>query len=89
MFPALMSLAVARVDETERGAVVGTTTAFLDLSFGLSPAILGLVAGAGGYGGDVPRLRGGRRSSAAVLLVARARRVVRHAGPPRRGTLAG
>ena len=32
----------SRVDETERGAVVGTTTAFVDLAFGLSPALLGL-----------------------------------------------
>ncbi len=38
MFPALLAVAVARVDEGERGAVVGTTSAFLDLSFGLAPA---------------------------------------------------
>ncbi len=50
MFPALMSLAVARVDETERGTVVGTASAFLDLSFGLAPAALGIVAGASGFG---------------------------------------
>ena len=51
LFPALMALAVARVDETERGTVVGTTTAFVDLSFGLSPAILGMLVGAIGFGG--------------------------------------
>jgi len=51
LFPALMALAVARVDENERGTVVGTTTAFVDLSFGLSPAILGLAVGAIGFGG--------------------------------------
>lgn len=51
LFPALLALAVARVDETERGTVVGTTTAFVDLSFGLSPAILGLAVGSIGFGG--------------------------------------
>ena len=49
VFPALLAVAVARVDETERGSVVGTTSAFLDLSFGLAPASLGLVASAAGY----------------------------------------
>ena len=49
MFPGLMSLAVARVDETERGSVVGTASAFLDLSFGLSPALLGVVVGVSGF----------------------------------------
>ncbi|HEX6867740.1 MAG TPA: MFS transporter, partial [Candidatus Limnocylindrales bacterium] len=49
MFPALLSVAVARVDETERGAVVGTTSAFLDLSFGLAPAVMGIVAQAYGF----------------------------------------
>jgi MFS family permease len=51
LFPALLALAVARVDENERGTVVGTTTAFVDLSFGLSPALLGLAVGAIGFGG--------------------------------------
>ncbi len=51
LFPALLALAVARVAETERGTVVGTTTAFVDLSFGLAPAILGLAVGAIGFGG--------------------------------------
>ena len=51
LFPALVALAVARVDETERGTVVGTTTAFVDLSFGLSPAILGVAVGTIGFGG--------------------------------------
>jgi MFS family permease len=51
LFPGLLALAVARVDENERGTVVGTTTAFVDLSFGLSPAILGLAVGAIGFGG--------------------------------------
>lgn len=49
MVPALIAVAVARVDETERGSVVGTSSAFLDLSFGLAPATLGLVADARGF----------------------------------------
>lgn len=49
MFPALIAVAVGRVDEAERGSVVGTSTAFLDLSFGLAPATLGMVADASGF----------------------------------------
>lgn len=49
MFPALIAVAVGRVDEAERGSVVGTSTAFLDLSFGLAPAPLGMVADASGF----------------------------------------
>ncbi|MFP5343599.1 MAG: MFS transporter, partial [Candidatus Limnocylindria bacterium] len=50
MFPALMAVAVGRVEPGERGAVVGTTSAFMDLSFGLAPATLGLLVTTGGYG---------------------------------------
>lgn len=42
--PALMTLAVDGVSPAERGAVIGTTSAFLDLAFGLGPATLGFVA---------------------------------------------
>ena len=51
LFPALLAVAVSRVDETERGSVVGTTTAFVDLSFGIAPAVLGFLAGSIGLGG--------------------------------------
>lgn len=47
--PALLALAVSRVPATERGMVVGTTTVFLDLAFGVAPVILGFVADASGY----------------------------------------
>jgi MFS family permease len=50
MFPALIALAVSRVDEADRGSVVGTTSVFFDLSFGLAPATLGLVVDAAGFG---------------------------------------
>jgi MFS family permease len=49
MFPALIAVAVSRVDESERGSVVGTSSAFLDVGFGVSPAVLGAVASASGY----------------------------------------
>jgi predicted MFS family arabinose efflux permease len=46
--PAVMTLAVQGVAPRERGAVIGTTSAFLDLAIGLGPATLGLVAAAAG-----------------------------------------
>lgn len=49
--PALFALALAGVPAGERGAVMGTTSAFLDLAFGLGPATLGFVAAAVGRGG--------------------------------------
>jgi MFS family permease len=48
--PALLALAVSRVPATERGTVVGTTTVFLDLAFGIAPVGLGVVADLRGYG---------------------------------------
>lgn len=48
-FPAIVSLAVVGVPAAERGAVVGTTSLFLDVAFGLSPAVLGLLAVSTGY----------------------------------------
>ncbi len=51
MFPALMAVAVGRVPPGERGAVVGTMSASLDLSFGLAPAILGLTVTGDDYAG--------------------------------------
>ncbi|HLF70153.1 MAG TPA: MFS transporter, partial [Actinomycetota bacterium] len=49
-FPALMSMAVQRAPSTQRGAVIGTFTAFVDLAFGVGPILLGLVASAAGHG---------------------------------------
>ncbi len=48
--PALLTLAVSRVPEGERGTVVGTTTVFLDVVFGAAPVALGVVADGQGYG---------------------------------------
>ena len=49
--PALFSLAVEGISANERGAVMGTTSAFLDVAFGLGPATLGVVAAGFGRGG--------------------------------------
>jgi MFS family permease len=50
-FPALMSLALAGAPANERGAVVGTQTAFVDLAFGLGSVSLGAIAHGIGYRG--------------------------------------
>jgi predicted MFS family arabinose efflux permease len=51
LMPGLLTLAVSRVSEMERGSVVGTASAFLDLAFGLAPAGLGIVAARVGFDG--------------------------------------
>ena len=68
--PALLALAVSRVPPEERGTVVGTTTVFLDLVFGLSPVALGLVADRVGYGPTFA-VSAAFAAIAASLLVAR------------------
>ena len=50
-FPALMTMAIRAAKPTERSAVVGTFTAFFDLSFGLGAVALGGVASVLGYEG--------------------------------------
>jgi MFS family permease len=50
-FPALMMLALRGAPASQRGAVIGTFTAFVDLGFGVGPATLGFVAEAAGYRG--------------------------------------
>lgn len=51
LMPGLLTLAVSRVSEMERGSVVGTASAFLDVAFGVAPALLGFVAAGVGFGG--------------------------------------
>jgi predicted MFS family arabinose efflux permease len=51
LVPGLLTLAVSRVSEMDRGSVVGTASAFFDLAFGLAPAVLGMVAARVGLGG--------------------------------------
>lgn len=47
-FPALMTMTVASAPPAERGAAVGTFSAFVDLAFGVGPLTLGFVAEAAG-----------------------------------------
>ena len=50
-FPALMTLAIRNAPPSERGAVVGTFTAFFDFAFGVGAISAGGVAAALGYRG--------------------------------------
>jgi predicted MFS family arabinose efflux permease len=68
--PAVLTLAVEAVGPRERGAVLGTTSSFLDLALGLGPATLGLVAASTGRPGA---FLGGAAVAAAGLLLAWAR----------------
>jgi sugar phosphate permease len=44
--PALASLTVSRAPASERGAALGTFSAFIDLAFGVGPIAMGAVAAA-------------------------------------------
>jgi predicted MFS family arabinose efflux permease len=68
--PAVLTLAVEAVGPRERGAVLGTTSSFLDLALGLGPATLGLVAASTGRPGA---FLAGAAVAAAGLLLAWAR----------------
>lgn len=65
--PALFSLAVEGVPANERGSVMGTVSAFIDVGFGLGPATLGFVAAAVGRGGTF--LAGSAVAAAGLALV--------------------
>lgn len=65
--PALFALALDGVGPNERGAVMGTTSAFLDLAFGVGPATLGFVAAGVGRGGTF--LAGSAAALAGLALV--------------------
>lgn len=62
VFPALMTLAVDRAPASERGAAIGTFTAFFDLSFGFGALTLGAVA-------SVVGLRGNYLVAAAIVVL--------------------
>jgi MFS family permease len=47
--PAVLTLAISRAPASERGAVVGTASLFLDLAFGLAPVFLAPIAARAGY----------------------------------------
>jgi MFS family permease len=65
--PSVFTLAVERVAPQERGAVIGTASAFLDLAFGLGPATLGFVAA--GFGRPGTFLAGAAAALAGLVLV--------------------
>jgi MFS family permease len=48
--PAILTMAQAGIPALERGSLIGTTSAFIDLGFGVAPITLGLVANGAGYG---------------------------------------
>jgi MFS family permease len=50
VFPALMALAADRAPESERGAALGTFTAFFDVATATSGAVIGAIADARGFG---------------------------------------
>lgn len=76
-FPALMSMAVKRAPASERGAVVGTFTAFFDLSFGVGAVAAGGIVHLFGYSGGF--LSASIAAGAGLLLLSarrqRARRI--------------
>jgi MFS family permease len=75
--PALFSVAVEGVPPNERGAVMGTTSAFLDVAFGLGSATFGLVAAGVGRSGGF--LVGAGVAAAGLWLAIGARLGVRRA----------
>jgi MFS family permease len=79
-FPAIVALSVMGVPPAERGAVVGTTSLFLDVAFGLSPALLGLMAGTTGYPATF-LVSGAVAATGAAWLLLRGGSLARHGGP--------
>jgi MFS family permease len=65
--PSVFALALERVAPQERGSVIGTTSAFLDLAFGVGPAILGFVAAGVGRPGTF--LAGAMAAAAGLAFV--------------------
>jgi MFS family permease len=72
--PALMSLAIGTAPPSERGWVIGTFTAFIDLGFGLGPIVLGVVAAEVGYRGTFLAGAGVAATGLLLLLTRRASR---------------
>ena len=67
-FPALMTLAIKGTPVSERGAVVGTFTAFFDFSFGVGAMSAGAIATAFGYRGAFLAAAGIAVAGLALLL---------------------
>jgi MFS family permease len=67
VFPSLFSLAVNNAPDHERGAVVGTVSAFFDIAQGLGALALGPLASAAGYGSTF--VAGGLAAGVGVFLI--------------------
>jgi MFS family permease len=65
--PSVFALAVEGVPARERGSVIGTASAFLDLAFGVGPAALGFVAAGLGHEGTF--LAGAAVAAAGLAMV--------------------
>jgi MFS family permease len=65
--PSVFALAVERVPPEERGSVIGTTSAFLDVALGVGPAILGFVAA--GLGRPATFFAGAVAAAAGLVFV--------------------
>jgi predicted MFS family arabinose efflux permease len=65
--PSVFALAVAGVRANERAQVMGTTSAFIDLAFGVGPVAMGFVAGA--FGRPAAFLTGAAVAVAGLVLV--------------------
>ena len=77
--PALFTVAVEGVPANERGAVMGTTSAFLDVGLGVGPATLGVVAS---VFGRASIFLGGSAVAAAGLVLAVTAKLGRRVAPP-------
>src|SRR5206468_6477705 len=51
LYPAMLTLALTGLSNTERGSAVGTVSSFFDLSQGIGALLLGVVAAVAGYRG--------------------------------------
>jgi predicted MFS family arabinose efflux permease len=65
--PSVFALAVAGVRPNERAQVMGTTSAFIDLAFGVGPVAMGFVAGV--FGRPATFLTGAAVSAAGLIMV--------------------
>jgi MFS family permease len=69
--PSVFALAVADVPATERGQVMATTSAFIDIAFGVGPISMGIVAAS--FGRPAVFLAGAATAAAGLGLVAATR----------------
>lgn len=77
LYPALMSLVVARASAAERSAAVATFTSFFDIAIGFGGLSIGAVAEAGGY-----RSAFATAATSATIALAMLRLIVLRRGSP-------